>query len=179
MEKLDSMNNKRQFLLDDIAVLDKKIEEEENNNPTETEIKESRKKISTVTKINADFDDIRKTVFQLIDWISIEYVNDSPPAFFKVKIKPKGQQFIDEYMADFHLNQWNQISCYISKRNSNGASKLNISKTSDFDLKQVLNNIQKVDLLGNPPFPAKLDFRIRPNANNNIRIKESDIYKFD
>ena len=29
MEKIDSMNNKRQFLLDDIAVLDKKIEEEE------------------------------------------------------------------------------------------------------------------------------------------------------
>jgi DNA invertase Pin-like site-specific DNA recombinase/cell fate (sporulation/competence/biofilm development) regulator YmcA (YheA/YmcA/DUF963 family) len=167
LDKITSMKKKCISLEEDIAVLSKKIEEEESNNPSEAEIKEIRKKISTITKIKADFSEIRKTVYQLVDWISIEYVNDTPPSFFKVKIKLKGQNFVDEYQADFHLNQWTQISCFIPK-------------TSDFDLKQVLKNLQTIDLLGDPPFPNKItNISLRPHAINNIQIKESDIYKFD
>jgi len=180
MEKIDSMNNKRQFLLDDIAVLDKKIEEEENNNPSETEIKESRKKLSNITKINADFADIRKTVFQLVDWISIDYVNDNKPAFFKVKIKLKGQSFVDEYMADFHLNIWTQKRCFISKLKSQGVPMVNLSRTIDFDLKNIIKNLMAVDFLGDPPYPKKTtNVSLRPHPDYNFQIKESDIYKFD
>jgi DNA invertase Pin-like site-specific DNA recombinase len=180
LEKIDSMNNKRQFLLDDIAVLDKKIIEEENSNPSETEIKESRKKISTVTKINADFADIRKTVFQLVDWISIEYVNDKSPAFFMIKIKLKGQSFVDEYMADYHLNKWTQKRCFISKLKSQGVPMVNLSRTSDFDLKHVLNNLLSIKLFGDPPFPKKTtNVSQRPHPSNDILINVSDIYNFD
>lgn len=180
LEKLDSMNNKRQFLLDDIAVLDNKIAEEENNNPSEIEIKESRKKLSSVTKINADFDDIRKTVFQLVDWISIEYVNNTPPAFFQIKIKLKGYQFVDEFMADFHLNKWKQVRCLIPKLNSNKKPIVDISKKKDFDLKHILKNLVVVDLLGDPPFPRKTtNISLRPHPSNEILINVSDIYNFD
>lgn len=181
LDKLDSMNNKRQFLADDIIILNKKIVEEELNNPSEIEIEEGRKKISTLTKINADFSEIRMLVFQLVDWISIEYINNTPPAFFKVKIKLKGHQFIDEYWADFHLNQWTQVKCFVPKQNSNGKAIVNISKTSDFDLKHILKNLQAVDLLGDPPFQKKsrISISLRPSPSNNIQIKESDIYKFD
>jgi site-specific DNA recombinase len=180
LDKIASMKKKRTSLNEEIAGLDKKIEEEESNNPTEAEIKEIRKKISTITKIKADFSEIRKTVFKLVDWISIEYINDTPPAFFKVKIKLKGQSFVDEYMADFHLNTWTQISCFIPKRNSKSKQILNISKTSDFDLKHILKNLESVDLIGDPLFPLKItNISIRPHPINNIQIKEADLYKFD
>lgn len=180
LDKLDSMNNKRQFLIDDIAVLDKKIAEEEFNTPSETEIKERRRKISNVTKLNADFSDIRKTVFQLVDWISIQYVNDTKPAFFKIKIKLKGYQFVDEFMADFHLNQWTQQKSFIPKLNSNNKPIVDISRTSDFDLKYILKNLVSVDLLADPPFPEKTSkVDLRPHASNNIIINASDIYNFD
>lgn len=180
MEKLDSMNNKRQFLIDDIIVLDNKIAEEVDNNPSEMEIKESRKKLSTVTKINAEFNDIRKTVFQLVDWISIQYVNDNPPAFFQIKIKLKGNQYIDEYVADYHLNKWSQKRCYISKLKSQGVPMVNLSRTIDFDLKDVLNNLLSVNLLGDPPFPRKTtNVSLRPHPSNDILINVSDIYNFD
>lgn len=180
LDKLDSMNKKRQFLTDDIITLNKKILEEELNNPSEIEIKEGRKKLSILTKINADFSEFRKSVFQLVDWMSIEYINNTPPAFFKVKIKLKGHNFVDEYMADFHLNQWTQIKCFVPKRNSNGNAIVDISKTSEFDLKHILKNLKATDLLGDPPFPKiKSRISLRPSSSNNIQIKESDIYKFD
>ena len=177
LDKIASMKKKRISLEEEIAVLNKKIEEEESNNPTEAEIKEIRKKISTITKIKADFSEIRKAVLKLVDWMSIEYVNDIPPAFFKVKIKLKGQSFVDEFMADFHLNQWTEISCFMPKRNSNG--RPNISKTSDFNLKQVLKSLQTVDILGDPPGTRAKPNVIRPHSRNNILIKDADIYKFD
>ena len=173
LDRLDSMENKRRNLKEYIAELDKKIAEERSNNPSEVELKEGRKKISIMTKIKADFSEIRKTVFQLVDWMSIEYVNDIPPAFFKVKIKLKGYQFVDEYKADFHLNQWTQVMFYGSKLKSNGEPIVNISKTSDFDLKHILKNLKAVDAFLNPPHPK------RPSTSNDFQIKESDIYKFD
>ncbi len=180
LDKINSMRKKSKSLEEDIAVLSKKIEAEEINNPSESEIKEIRKKISATSKLKADFSEIRKTVFQLVDWISIEYVNDTPPAFFKVKIKLKGQRFVDEYKSDFHLNNWKQVKCFIPKRNSNGTPIVNISKTSDFDLKHILKNIETVDLLGDPPFPKKItNVNIRPHPSSDIQIRESDIYKFD
>lgn len=180
LDKLDSMNKKRKFLINDIAVLDKKIVEEEFNNPSEPEIEERRKKIANVTKLNADFSDLSKTVFQLVDWISIQYVNDTSPAFFKVKIKLKGQFFIDEYKADFHLNKWTQIGCYTSQRDTHYNPIVNLSKTSDFDLIDILKKLEEIGFLGNPPYPKrKATINPRPSQNNNIQIKESDIYIFD
>lgn len=176
-DKIASMKKKRISLNEEITGLNKKIEEEESNNPSEADIKKFRKKILIVTKIKADFSEIKKVVFQLVDWMSIEYVNNVRPAFFKVKIKLKGQNFVDEYKADFHLNQWTEISCYTSKRNSSG--RPNISKASDFDLKQVLRSLQTVDILGDPPGTREKPNVIRPHSSNNIQIKESDIYKFD
>lgn len=169
MDKLESMNSKRQFLIDDISILDKKIKEEELNNPSEIDIKEGRKKISRISKINSDFSEIRKTVFQLVDWLSIDYVNDKKPAFFKIKIKLKGLQYVDEYVANFHLNEWDQVGYYISKLKPNGIPIVNISKTTDFDLKKILANLRILT-----PSEAR-----RPQYNNSFRIKESDIYKFD
>jgi site-specific DNA recombinase len=176
-DQLNSMDNKRTFLIADIDSLEKKIAEEELLNPTTTVINEGRKRISMLSKINSDFTEIQKTVNQLVDWISIQYINDAKPAFFKLKIKLKGQYFIDEYMADFHLNKWTEISCLVPKRKSNG--RTNISKTSDFNIKQVLRSLQTVDILGDPPGTRAKPNVIRPHSSNNIQIKDADIYKFD
>jgi DNA invertase Pin-like site-specific DNA recombinase len=169
LDKLTSMSNKRKFLGEDISILDKKIADEELLSPNHEIIKEGRRKISMLPKINADFLEIQKTVFQLVDWISIEYINKEKPAYYKVKIKLKGLQYIDEYMVDFHLNEWKQISYYISKVNSKGVPTVNISRFSDFDLKVILRNLRPMS-----PSEAK-----RPKFNNYFSLKDSDIYKFD
>jgi hypothetical protein len=169
LDKLTSMSNKRKFLGEDISILDKKIADEELLSPNHEIIKEGRRKISMLPKINADFLEIQKTVFQLVDWISIEYINKEKPAYYKVKIKLKGLQYIDEYMVDFHLNEWKQISYYISKVNSKGVPTVNISRFSDFDLKVILRNLR-------PMSPSETK---RPKFNNYFSLKDSDIYKFD
>jgi site-specific DNA recombinase len=169
LDKLTSMSNKRKFLGEDISILDKKIADEELLSPNHEIIKEGRRKISMLPKINADFLEIQKTVFQLVDWISIEYINKEKPAYYKVKIKLKGLQYIDEYKVDFHLNEWKQISYYISKVNSKGVPTVNISRFSDFDLKVILRNLRPMS-----PSEAK-----RPKFNNYFSLKDSDIYKFD
>lgn len=168
LDKLTSMNNKRQFIAEDISTLKKKITDEELLNPNAEIIKEGRRKISLLPKINAEFIEIQKTVFQLVDWISIEYINNVKPAFYKIKIKLKGLQYIDEYMVDFHLNEWKQSGYYISKVNTKGNPKVNISRSSDFDLKEVLRNIKLLT-----PMEAKRPY------NNYFKLKDSDIYKFD
>ena len=91
-----------------------------------------------LSKINSDFTEIQKTVNQLVDWISIQYVNDAKPAYFKIRIKLKGLQYVDEYIVDFHLNVWEQFGYYISKLNSKGLPLINISRTTEFNLKIVL-----------------------------------------
>ncbi len=169
LDKLTSMNNKRQFIAEDISTLKKKITDEELLNPNAEIIKEGRRKISLLPKLNAEFIEIQKTVFELVDWISIEYVNKVKPAFYNVKIKLKGLQYIDEYMVDFHLNEWKQVGYYISKVNSKGIPAVNISRSSVFDLKEILRNLRPLS-----PSEAK-----RPRFNNYFSLKDSDIYKFD
>ncbi len=169
LEKIDSMNKKRQYLKNDISALDKKIEEEQQLNPNSTLIKEGRKRISNISKINAEFDEINRAVKNLVDWISIQYINDKKPAFFKIKIKLKGLPYIDEYKADFHLKEFSQVGHYVSKLNSKSSPVVNISRTSEFNLKQILNNIKLLS-----PAEAK-----RPSYNNFFQIKDVDIYKFD
>ena len=66
IEKLESMQNKRQFLVDDIQILEKKITEEEIINPSSKVINDGRKKISMLSKINAEFSEIRKTLVFLL-----------------------------------------------------------------------------------------------------------------
>lgn len=105
MDKLASMQNKRQFLLDGIEILNKKIIEEESNNQNESVLKAVRNKIKKIVNFKTNFSEFKEAVFNLVNWISIEYVNRNPPAYYKVKIKLKGQNFIDEYKADFHLNK--------------------------------------------------------------------------
>lgn len=173
LDTIDSMNNKRQYLIADIKILDKKIDEEESNNPSEIELKERRKKISRITKIKADFNEIRNTVFQLVDWISISYINKVRPAYYKIKIKLKGYYLIEEYSADFHLNNWSLLECYVPREESNRTPKVDISRSSVFDLEKILKNIEPVDFWGNPPFPKN------KISSTNIQINDSDIYYFD
>ena len=168
LDQVASLDKKRNFLVDDIASLEKKIAEEELLNPSTRVIKEGRKKISMLSKINSDFSEIQKTVNQLVDWISIQYDNNTKPAYFKIKIKLKGLQYIDEYIVDFHLNEWVQVGYYISKLNSKGSPLINISRTSEFELKIVLENIR---LLPNG--------EARRVYNNKFLLKPSDIYNFD
>jgi DNA invertase Pin-like site-specific DNA recombinase len=167
-DQVESMNNKRNYLIADIAALDKKIAEEKLLNPSMIDIKEGRKKISMLSKINSDFTEIQKTVNQLVDWISIQYVNDAKPAYFKIKIKLKGLQYVDEYIVDFHLNVWEQVGYYISKQNSKGSPLINISRTSEFNLKTVSENIR---LLSKSEAGRVY--------NNKFILKPTDIYNFD
>lgn len=169
LEKLGSMQKKRQSLIDDISILEKNIANEEQLNPNLNLIKEGRKRLSMVTKINAEFSEISKAVKNLVDWISIEYVNQSKPAFFLIRIKLKGLPYIDQYKADFHLKEFNQVGYYVSKLNSKSLPIVNISRTSEFDLLKILENIKLLS-----PAEAK-----RPAYNNLFKIKDSDIYKFD
>lgn len=169
LDKLDSMQKKRQSLIDDIAILEKNIAAEEQLNPNLNSIKEGRKRISMISKINAEFDEISKVVKQLVDWVSIQYVNENKPAFFKIKIKLKDQQYIDEYIADFHLKEFNQAGIYVSKLNSKSSPVVNLSRTIEFNLKQILENIKLLS-----PAEAK-----RPFYNNFFKINDADIYKFD
>ena len=165
---VESMNNKRNYLVADVAALEKKIAEEKLLNPSTVVIKEGRKKISMLSKINSDFTEIQKTVNQLVDWISIQYVNDAKPAYFKIKIKLKGLEYVDEYIVDFHLNVWEQVGYYISKLNSKGSPLINISRTSEFNLKMVSENIRLLSKYEGG--------RIH---NNKFILKPSDIYNFD
>ena len=169
LEKLDSMQKKRQSIMDDISKLEKNIKSEEQLNPNSSLIKEGRRRLSMITKINAEFNEISKAVKNLIDWISIEYVNQSKPAFFLIKIKLKGYPYIDQYKADFHLKEFNQQGYYVSKLNSRSLPIVNISRTIEFDLKQILANIRLLS-----PAEAK-----RPAYNNTFKINDVDIYKFD
>jgi site-specific DNA recombinase len=169
LDKLDSMQKKRQSLIDDIAILEKNIAAEEQLNPNLNSIKEGRRRISMISKINAEFDEITKVVKQLVDWVSIQYVNEHKPAFFKIKIKLKDQQYIDEYIADFHLKEFNQAGIYVSKLNSKSSPVVNLSRTIEFNLKQILENIKILS-----PAEAK-----RPSYNNFFQINDADIYKFD
>jgi hypothetical protein len=169
MDKLTLMDNKRKFLIEDISILDKKIADEELMNPNAEIIEEGRRKLSKLPKINAEFLEIQKTVFQLVDWISIEYINNVKPAFYKIKIKLMGHQYIDEYDVDFHLNEWNQVGYYVSKVNSKGIPAFNISRSPDFDLKGILRNLRPLS-----PSEAR-----RPKFNNYFSFKDSDIYNFD
>ena len=168
LDKLTSMSKKRESIAEDISILKKKIADEELLNPDVEIIKQGRRKISMLPKINADFLEIQKIIFQLVDWISIEYINNVKPAFYKVKIKLKGLQYIDEYVADFHLNMWEQVGYSISKVNSKGVPAVNISRSSVFDLKEILRNLKKLS-----PLEAKRPY------NNLFLFKDSDIYKFD
>ncbi|MFM1753794.1 MAG: hypothetical protein RLZZ236_733 [Bacteroidota bacterium] len=169
LEKLDSMQKKRQSIIDDISILEKNIANEEQLNPNSSLIKEGRKRLSMITKINAEFSEISKAVKNLVDWISIEYVNQSKPAFFLIRIKLKGLPYIDQYKADFHLKEFNQLGYYVSKLNSKNLPIVNISRTSEFDLLKILENIKLLS-----PAEAR-----RPAYNNLFKIKDSDIYKFD
>jgi hypothetical protein len=57
---------------------------------------------------------------------------------------------------------------------------VNLSRTSDFDLKHVLNNLLSIKLFGDPPFPKKTtNVSQRPHPSNDILINVSDIYNFD
>jgi site-specific DNA recombinase len=169
LDKLNSMQKKRQSIVDVISLLEKNIAFEEQLNPNSSLIKEGRKRLSIITKINAEFGEISKAVKNLVDWISIEYVNQNKPAFFLIKIKLKGLPYIDQYKADFHLKEFNQQGYYVSKLNSRGVPIVNISRSTEFDLEQILKNIRLLS-----PAEAK-----RPAYNNTFQINDADIYKFD
>ncbi|MBX9732476.1 MAG: zinc ribbon domain-containing protein, partial [Chitinophagaceae bacterium] len=169
LDKLNSMQKKRQSIVDVISLLEKNIAFEEQLNPNSSLIKEGRKRLSIITKINAEFGEISKAVKNLVDWISIEYVNQNKPAFFLIKIKLKGLPYIDQFKADFHLKEFNQQGYYVSKLNSRGVPIVNISSSTEFDLEQILKNIRLLS-----PAEAK-----RPAYNNTFQIKDADIYKFD
>lgn len=63
MDKLASMQNKRQFLLDGIEILNKKIIEEESNNQNESVLKAVRNKIKKIVNFKTNFSEFKEVVF--------------------------------------------------------------------------------------------------------------------
>lgn len=170
LDKIESLQRKRQAISDDINVLKAKLSEEYLNNPNPVILQKNRKKIKELPKVNSEFDEIKKIVFQLVDWISILYVKEQKPAYFIVNIKLKGNHYYDSYKVSFDISEWQQIGLYIPK-STDEFKKGKMAKMNDVDLINIL--INSTNFLKPNEKPTNYLFK------SYFKLYKDELYNFD
>ncbi len=170
LDKIESIQRKRQAISDDIDVLKSKLSEEYLNDPSPVILNKNRKKIKELPKVNSEFDEIKKIVFQLVDWVSVLYVKENKPAFFIVNIKLKGNHYYDSYKVSFDISEWQQIGLYIPKpKNENKIGKM--TKMNEVDLINILVN----STMFLKPNQKPKDYLFK----GYFKLNDEELYKFD
>ena len=169
-EDLISYQKVRKQLESDIDNLIKIITEEtiakENEKGNLTTIKKLKRGLTP--RINQDFDTIKKAVYELVDWISIEHTKLDSGGEFQIKIKLKTQGFADCYKTDWKLEKWDQVGYYVKQRNDKKGSSNDLTLIGDSSPLTTLSNLVKLS-----PNEARRIY------NNCFIIKDKDLYKFD
>jgi hypothetical protein len=169
-EDLISYQKVRKQLEREIDILIKIIAEETVSKENEKENLKTLNKLRNklTPRINQDFDNIKKAVFELVDWISIYHTKLNPGGEFTVKIKLKNQRFADCYKTDHKLEKWDQVAYFVNGVNENKSSNIDPTLLSELSPLEIFSNLVKLS-----PVEA------RRNYNNCFMIKDKDLYKFD
>jgi len=169
-EDLISYQKVRKQLEREIDILIKIIAEEtvskENEKENLNTLKKLRRKLTP--RINQDFDNIKKAVFELVDWISIYHTKLNPGGEFMVKIKLKNQRFADCYKTDHKLEKWDQVAYFVNGVNEKASSNIDPTLLIGLSPLEIFSNLVKLS-------PSEA----RRNYNNCFMIKDKDLYKFD
>ena len=168
--QLSKLNQNRNQLKDTITLLEKKLSDESEYNSKEKIIKSmnsltpSRKS----SKIDAKFEEIKKLVHTLIEWISIKYIKESKGGSFEVKMKFKGRNESVLCKPDRNLTTWRVAYYFELKEYLDVLKDISFEQKLNFDIKKIVKNYEVKTLQAGSGKGYK-----------DIVLDKDDLYNFD
>ena len=168
--QLSKLNQNRNHLKDTISLLEKKLSEESQHNSKEKIIRSmnSLSPSKKSSKIDAKFEDIKKLVHTLIEWISIKYIKESKGGSFEVKMKFKGRNESVLCKPDRNLNTWSVAYYFELKEYLDVLKGISFEQKVNFDIKKIVGNYEIKTLQAGTGKGYK-----------DIVLDKDDLYNFD
>ena len=115
-------------------------------------------------KLNLDFEQVKKSIHKIIDWVAIDHKKLTKGGIFSVKIKIKNLDEFHLFEVDWKLEKWKRIQVWNRSIDQTIQEMLSRKVKNDFDIRKEIalyeNNVNK-------DFAAILI------------LDEDDIYEFD
>lgn len=178
---LRTLQNKEHIVLNKLELLNAKQADSDKTiikNSIMNTIKSVNPELSK-EKLILDFDELKKAVHAIIDWISIDHQKQEKGGRFTIKLKIKN---IDEYhyfLTDWSLTNWNLLDI-VERSTQQTVDEIMVhSAKKEFDIKQELlqyENMTQFQFTANS-ISKKQDKRT--GLKGRIILEDSDIYRFD
>ena len=167
--QLAKLHQNRNSLKEVIAQLEKRLSDESGQNTKRSIIKkmDSLPVSKESSKIDAKFEDIKKLVHSLIDWISVKYTTKGSGGYFEIKVKFKGRNDAVLCKPDRNLNKWH-VAYYFELKELDLLTEISLNQKINFDIKEITKNYEIMSL----------QLRTGKGYKDVILTKE-DLYKFD
>ena len=168
--QLSKLNQNRNQLKDTISLLEKKLSDESEHNSKEKIIKSlnSLSPSKKSSKVDAKFEDIKKLVHTLIEWISIKYIKESKGGSFEIKMKFKGRNESVLCRPDRNLNTWSVAYYFELKEYLDVLKGISFEQKVNFDIKKIVGNYEIKTLQAGTGKGYK-----------DIVLDKDDLYNFD
>lgn len=168
--QLSKLNQSRNQLKETITHLEKRLSDESALNSKDKIINSinSLTPSKQSSKIDATFEDIKKVVHSLIEWISIKYIKESKGGSFEIKMKFKGRNDSVLCKPDRGLNKWNVAYYFELKEYLDVLNGISFEQKLNFDIKKIVNKYEIKTLAAGTGKGFK-----------DVVIEKEDLYYFD
>jgi len=173
--RLSKLQSQKRELIETIEILERKVSENNTKN--------MEKKIANVVGsleldskqeiIDADFDEIKKAVHQIIDWVKISHNKLGKGGNYFIKVKFKGGVTYSVFQTNWKLSEFKLLEYVIPKDNELS----DIISSSKIDVQSILNkkNIANQETTISNTITNKKHVHYQPV----IKIEKDEVYLFD
>jgi site-specific DNA recombinase len=179
--QLKSLQNKERSIINKLEVLNEKHVNSDKTiikNRIKSEIKSMSSDLEK-GKLDLDFEQLKKVVHSIVDWISIDHLKMDKGGRFTIKLKIKD---IDEYhyfVTDWSLNNWNFLDI-VERATTQSIDEIIIqSGKQNFDIRNELENYKNLTKFEYEIKHGKEKQEKRTDLRSRIILVNNEIYHFD